>query len=68
MQPILNIEEVADLLRISDRTVRRLLAANELPGFKVGGTWRFRREDINAWIRTRVVEGQGNVGRRENAS
>ena len=46
----LTIREVADLLKVSDKTVRRLEARGELPGFRVGAQVRFRREDIDAWV------------------
>ena len=47
---ILNIREVAALLRVAEKTAYTLAQTAELPGFKVGGQWRFRRRDIEAWI------------------
>ena len=47
---IMTIDEVADYLRINKKTAYRLAADSKLPGFKVGGTWRFRRADIEDWI------------------
>ena len=47
---ILTIREVADYLRITQKTAYRLAASEKLPGFKVGGSWRFRQSDIDAWI------------------
>lgn len=47
---ILDPDEVAKLLRVHVRTVTRLATSGELPGFKVGGQWRFKREDIDAYI------------------
>jgi len=49
---ILTIREVADYLRITEKTAYRLAASNKLPGFKVGGSWRFRQSEIDAWIET----------------
>ena len=68
MDTLLNIEEVAELLRISNRTVRRLLAADELSAFKVGGTWRFRQEDLDAWIEERVPKGKEDLRELDSAS
>jgi len=68
MDTILNIEEVAEFLRVSDRTVRRLLAANEIPAFKVGGTWRFRQEDLTAWIEERISKGKEDLRELDSAS
>jgi excisionase family DNA binding protein len=53
----LTVPEVAELLRLSEKTVYRLAQQGELPGFKAGGSWRFRREDIDAWA-ARLVRRQ----------
>ena len=47
---ILTIKEVAEYLKVTERTIYRLAAANKIPAFKVGGTWRFRTADIDSWI------------------
>lgn len=47
---ILDAEEVAELLRLNEQTVKRLANRGELPGFKVGGRWRFKRQDIEDYI------------------
>ncbi|GHO73992.1 DNA-binding protein [Ktedonobacter sp. SOSP1-85] len=48
---ILDADEVGEMLKIHPRTVKRLASQGELPGFKVGGQWRFRREAIDEYIR-----------------
>ncbi|MCB0256900.1 MAG: helix-turn-helix domain-containing protein [Anaerolineae bacterium] len=52
---IFTLDEVAAYLKVGKRTVYRLAAARKLPAFKVGGTWRFRRQEIDQWI-TRQTE------------
>lgn len=47
---ILTLDEVAAFLKAGKRTVYRLAAEGKLPGFKLGGTWRFRRSDLDEWI------------------
>ena len=47
---ILTIPEVADYLRITEKTAYRLASERKLPAFKVGGSWRFRKGEIDAWI------------------
>jgi excisionase family DNA binding protein len=49
---ILTLKEVADYLKLTEKTAYRLVAEGKLPGFKVGGAWRFKREDLEAWIET----------------
>ncbi len=48
---IMTIVEVADYLKVTERTIYRLAAAKKIPAFKVGGSWRFPRADIDAWIK-----------------
>jgi len=52
-QVSLTIRQVAAYLQVADRTVYKLAWAGELPGFKVGNTWRFKKEDIDRWIETK---------------
>lgn len=47
---IFTLDEVAAYLKVGKRTVYRLAAAKKIPAFKVGGTWRFRKADIDSWI------------------
>ncbi|MEB0082324.1 helix-turn-helix domain-containing protein [Glaciimonas sp. Gout2] len=48
---VLTIAEVAEYLKVAERTIYRLAAAKKVPAFKVGGMWRFSRADIDAWIK-----------------
>ena len=43
---IMTIREVADYLKLTEKTAYRLAAEGKIPGFKVGGSWRFRRDEI----------------------
>ena len=56
---IMTIREVAEYLKVNERTIYRLLAAKKLPAFKVGGSWRFRRADIDGWIASQSEGGAG---------
>ena len=47
---ILTLKEVAKYLKLAEKTAYRLAAEDKLPGFKVGGSWRFTKEDIESWI------------------
>ena len=47
---ILTLPEVALLLKIAEKTVYSMAQKSQLPAFKVGGQWRFRRVDIDQWI------------------
>ena len=47
---ILTIQEVATYLKLNEKTAYRLASEGKLPGFKVGGSWRFKRVDLEQWI------------------
>jgi excisionase family DNA binding protein len=60
---ILTIREVAELLKINEKTAYKLASAGKIPGFKVGGSWRFERQEIANWIKRKVEEQrEGNGG------
>lgn len=54
---IMTVGEVADYLKVTERTIYRLAAAKKMPAFKVGGSWRFSRADIDIWIKQQSMEG-----------
>jgi excisionase family DNA binding protein len=47
---ILTLPEVAQLLKVAEKTVYTMAQLGELPAFKVRGQWRFKRVDIDQWI------------------
>ncbi len=55
---ILTIKGVADFLQVNERTIYRLAAAKKIPAFKVGGAWRFRKSDLDAWIALQSAHAQ----------
>ncbi|NMM25841.1 MAG: helix-turn-helix domain-containing protein [Glaciimonas sp.] len=56
---ILTIKQVADYLKVTERTIYRPAAVKKIPAFKVGRMWRFLRADIDGWI-TRQTSMQQN--------
>ena len=65
---ILTILEVANYLKVAERTVYRLAAAKKIPAFKVGGAWRFSRAEIDQWIKSQsslvvATDGVSAVGK-----
>jgi len=56
---ILTLKDIAGYLKLTEKTAYRLVAEGKLPGFKVGGSWRFKQSDIEKWIE------QNKTGRKE---
>lgn len=49
-EEVLTIREVAEFLKVTERTIYRLTAEGQLPAFKVGGSWRFRKIELIEWM------------------
>lgn len=49
---ILTIREVAEYLKLNEKTTYRLASEGKIPGFKVGGAWRFKKLEIDSWIKS----------------
>jgi excisionase family DNA binding protein len=50
---VLTADEAAKYLRVSLKTLYRLVAAGKVPGQKVGRSWRFRKADLVAFLQAR---------------
>ncbi|WP_445009787.1 methylation-associated defense system helix-turn-helix domain-containing protein MAD1 [Citrobacter koseri] len=46
----MTVKDVASYLKLNERTVYRMATSAKIPAFKVGTSWRFKREDIEKWI------------------
>ncbi len=57
---LMTLNEVAEYLRVSNDTVYRMANSGTIATSKVGNQWRFRREDVYAWL-----EANKNVGGRQ---
>jgi excisionase family DNA binding protein len=57
---ILTVKDVADYLKVNERTVYRMAASAKLPAFKVGASWRFKEADIEKWIKEQSNDSDGD--------
>lgn len=48
---IMTMKELADYLKIAEKTAYRFASDKKIPGFKVGNAWRFRKSEIDNWIK-----------------
>lgn len=47
---ILTVKEVADYLKVNERTIYRLATEKKIPAFRVGASWRFKKDEVDTWI------------------
>ncbi len=65
---ILNLEETADLLRVSNQTIYNMIKDGKLKAYKIGREWRFMRKDIESFIysSSSMVAAKGGRGDKED--
>lgn len=61
---ILTLPEVAQLLKVAEKTVYSMAQKGQLPAFKVGVQWRFKRADLDQWIEQQKAASRDD-GERE---
>ncbi|MEW8073529.1 MAG: helix-turn-helix domain-containing protein [Candidatus Thiodiazotropha sp.] len=60
---ILTLKEVAVYLKLAEKTAYKLAAAGKLPGFKVGGSWRFKMCDLQEWMDAKKATGNRSAAK-----
>ncbi len=53
---MLDVKEVAKLLTVSEKTVYRWIAKNEIPAYKIGESYRFNRVELLEWATAHKVK------------
>ena len=58
LDEVYTLEQLQKILKLSERTILRLLKEGKLTGFKAGREWRFQESDINAYIQAQRQEAE----------
>lgn len=53
MTRLMDIDELADYLRLKKQTIYNWLHQSKISGIKVGGVWRFDRREVESWLKSR---------------
>lgn len=53
MARLIDIDELAEYLKLKKQTIYNWLNQGKISGMKVGGVWRFDRDDIDTWLRSK---------------
>ena len=61
MAKLMTVQEVADYLRVTEKTIYRLLRQGKIPATKVGHQWRFDKTSINEWLQRNSVRAKANI-------
>lgn len=52
---LMTIDDLANYLKVSRRTIYEWLKNNKIPAVKIVGQWRFKREKIDAWLDNKSI-------------
>lgn len=50
----MTVKELAGYLQLHPSSVYRVVTRQGLPAFKIGSDWRFRKVDIDEWMRQKT--------------
>ena len=50
MEKLMTAKELSQFLKLSESTIYKLVSNGEIPGFKIGDSWRFELEEIRKLI------------------
>lgn len=53
MPQLIDIDELANYLRLKKQTIYNWLHQGKISGMKVGGVWRFDRREVDIWLKSR---------------
>jgi excisionase family DNA binding protein len=62
---LITVKEVADYLKLKEQTVYLLARQNKIPSLKVGGSLRFRKSQIDAWLQAGFKDTQADNSRQK---
>ena len=60
---LMTVGEVADMMRVSNMTVYRLIKAGQLSALRVGKNYRIREADMDRYLSDRSVTPDGPDGK-----
>ena len=61
MAELMTVEEVAAYLRVTEKTIYRLLKQGSIPATKVGHQWRFNKTAIDKWLQQNSVRARATI-------
>lgn len=53
IEPLLSLDDLVRILKVSKRTVYRLIVSGQLPAFRMGFQWRVSEKEFENWLKTR---------------
>ena len=57
----LSVDEIATHLGVKRDTIYKLIERKNMPAHKVGRLWKFRKDEVDHWVRNQCVQGRRTV-------
>ena len=61
-----SVAEIATYLGVSKDTIYTWIAAKGIPAHRVGRLWKFRREEVDAWVKSGGASDRPDHHRKGN--
>ncbi|PIP68069.1 MAG: DNA-binding protein [Candidatus Omnitrophica bacterium CG_4_9_14_0_2_um_filter_42_8] len=57
----MTVKEIAEYMGVHPMTIYKYVQDGEIPAFKIGASWRIRRDSIKKWMDENEHKNQGGV-------
>jgi excisionase family DNA binding protein len=57
----LSVEQIAEYLGVKKDTVYSWITSKGMPGHRLGRLWKFKKEEVDAWVKSGGAAGRRNV-------
>jgi len=58
---VMTVKEIAEYLDVHPMTIYKYVQEGKMPAFKIGASWRIRRDSIKKWMDENEHKNQGGV-------
>ncbi len=58
---VMTVKEIAEYLGVHPMTIYKYVQEGKIPAFKIGASWRIRKESIKKWMDENEHKNQGGV-------
>lgn len=52
MKNLMDVDDLAGYLKLKKQTIYNWLNQQKISGIKIGGVWRFDRQEVDKWLRS----------------
>lgn len=64
MGRLMDVNELAEYLKLEKQTIYNWLHKKKISGIKVGRVWRFDKNAVDAWLRSRMVPANPDIEKK----